>query len=249
MSAHPTPPALKLALTELPRASVEAGMAIIGLPRLIRRHRGGDGHPVLVLPGYGAADGSTALLRYFLNAIGYRAYALELGRNLESSEQRIRSIDDATRFRETMTLAAVKRIDELFDQHNEPVSLVGWSMGGLYAHDASDRVPAKVRQLITLGSPYGDLRGTSLFALMRRLSRSEIPVEEQDFDGWSNRATEREHAVPTTVLFSRRDGIVGVDVAKLAAGENVRHIEVDSSHVAFTVNRKSLATIAGLLRS
>ena len=249
MSAHPTPPTLKLALTELPRASVEASMALLGLPRLIRKHRGGDGHPVLVLPGYGAADGSTALLRYFLNAVGYQAYGLELGRNLEPSEERIRSIDDATRFRETMTQAAVKRIDELHDQHSEPVSLVGWSMGGLYAHDASDRVPARVRQLITLGSPYGDLRGTSLFSVMRRLSRSEVPLDEQDFDGWLNRAAERQHAVPTTVLYSRRDGIVGVDVAKLAAAANVRHIEIDSSHVAFTVNRQSLATIADLLKS
>jgi hypothetical protein len=59
-----------------------------------------DGHPVLVLPGYGAADGSTSILRFFLKRIGYKPFALALGRNVEGVDDRIQSVDDASRFRE-----------------------------------------------------------------------------------------------------------------------------------------------------
>ncbi|MBR9910040.1 MAG: alpha/beta fold hydrolase [Gammaproteobacteria bacterium] len=249
MNAHPLPPSLSLALSELPRASLETGLSVLRLPRLIRQHRGGDGHPVLVLPGYGAADGTTRLLQYFLKKIGYAVYGLELGRNLEAAEDRIRSIDDATRFRETMTPAVIERVETLHRDVEQPLSLVGWSMGGLYAHDASGHIPEKVRQVITLGSPFGDPRGTSLFMLMRRLSGSEVPLEEQDFDGWLQRAQRSDASVRTHVVYSKRDGIVGDGVAKLATMDHVIHVEIDSSHVAFPSNSLALATIAEILKS
>ncbi|MBT8075074.1 MAG: alpha/beta hydrolase, partial [Gammaproteobacteria bacterium] len=160
-----------------------------GLGRLIRDHSGGDGHPVLVLPGYGAADGSTAVLRFFLRRIGYRPFGLEAGRNFEGLENQIQSVDDATRFREQLVDLTVTRIREVHAMTREPVSLIGWSMGGLYALDASRHLPDITRRVITLGSPFGDPRGTSLFTLMRRLSGSEVPIELQNFDTWLDKAT------------------------------------------------------------
>jgi pimeloyl-ACP methyl ester carboxylesterase len=242
MRNAPNPPPLALTLSEISRASVEGISLATGLRRLVRRHAGGDGHPVLVLPGYGAADGSTRVLRHFLRRIGYRPFALGLGRNVEGLENRIQSVDDATRFRERMVEEAVRRIRAIHDDTGERVSLVGWSMGGLYALDASRLVPELTRQVITLGSPFGDPRGTSLFTLMRRLSGSTVPVEMQDFDSWLAKAAEP--AVPTRVIYSARDGIVGTDIARLPESPLTEHMEVDSSHVAFALNPRALDAVA-----
>ena len=156
MNAVPNPPPLNLALSELPRATVESLRLMSGLGRLTRDHSGGDGHPVMVPPGYGAADGSTAALRFFLKRIGYRPFALEAGRNVEGMENRIQSVDDATRFRERLVDLTVERIREIHTMTGESVSLIGWSMGGLYALDASRHLPDITRRVITLGSPFGD---------------------------------------------------------------------------------------------
>jgi pimeloyl-ACP methyl ester carboxylesterase len=237
---------MALALTELPRAAIEGLRATRELRGLIREHRGGDGHPVLVLPGYGGADGSTALLRYFLGQIGYRVFALELGRNVEDSDSRIKSVDDATRFRQQMVEAVLERIRDIHTRTGEKLSLVGWSMGGLYALDAARELPAATRQVVTLGSPFGDPRGTSLFNLMRRLSGSKVPVASQDFQGWLARGVAP--AVPTKVIYSPRDGIVGTDIASLPASEHVAYEAIDSSHVAFAINPSALAAVARTLR-
>lgn len=247
MSSYPAPPAPALALTELPRAGIESVTLAFRLSHLVRANKGGDRHPVLVLSGYGGADGSTAILRYFLKQIGYCPFALNLGRNLESSAERIKSVDDATRFRNNMTDAVVDRIESIHEQTGQPVSLLGWSMGGLYALDASHRVPTKTRQVITLGTPFGDPRGTSLFNLMRRFSGSTVPIDNQDFSGWLSKA--HSSGVPTRVIYSSKDGIVGVDVAKLPAGEQLEQTQVNSSHIGFTVNPGVLQVVADALNN
>jgi dienelactone hydrolase len=205
----------------------------------------GDGHPVLVVPGYGASDRATAPLRYFLNQIGYTAFALEAGRNVEGAEDRIRSVDDASRFRDQLVEVVVDRVREIFESTTERVTLIGWSMGGLHAFDASQKAPEVTRGVITMGAPFGDLRGTSVFNLMRRLSGSAVPLEEQDFDGWLQKACAP--AVPTTVIYSDRDGIVGKDIAKLPESEMLQSILVDSSHLGFNFNTDVLAQIARVL--
>lgn len=246
MSVLPTPPSLSLVLSELPRAGSEGLSLMTKLGSLIRKNRGGDYHPVLVLPGYGAADGSTAILRFFLKRIGYRPFALALGRNVEGVENRIQSVDDATAFRERMTELAVLRIREIHRETGESVSLVGWSMGGLYALDASRLNPEIIRQVITLGTPFGDPRGTSLFKLMRRISGSTVPLAEQNFTNWLDKATAP--TVPTTVIYSDRDGIVGTSIARLPSSPHTTHIRIDSSHLAFAVNPQALSALAARLR-
>lgn len=243
MRPTPRPPPVRHLLTELPRASYESLRMLGGMGRLVNKYRAvGGGRPVLVLPGYGAADGSTAVLRYFLKRIGFDAFALALGRNVESAENRIKSIDDATSFREEMALLVVERICEIHQRKGEAVSMVGWSMGGLYAVDASRSVPELVRQVVTLGSPFGDPRGTSLFTLMRRLSGSTVPLEEQNFEAWLEKANPGK--VPTTILYSLRDGIVGEPVARLSESPTVEHHEVSSSHIGFAVNLQALDMVA-----
>ena len=117
----------------------------------------------------------------------------------------------------------------------------------MYALDASRHLPDITRRVITLGSPFGDPRGTSLFKLMRRLSGSTVPIETQDFGGWLDKAAAP--AVPTSVIYSERDGIVGTDIARLPESPLTQHVQVDSSHLAFALNARALEAVAVALRS
>ena len=101
----------------------------------------GDGHPVLVLPGLLADDASTRALRGFLNSHGYKAHGWKQGRNCG--------------LRGTLEGDMLARIDELFERHGgRKISLVGWSLGGLYARQLAKLAPDKVRCVISLGSPF-----------------------------------------------------------------------------------------------
>ena len=115
-----------------------AGPLLAGAPR-------GDGHPVLVLPGLGASDLSTRPLRWFLDRLGYRTHGWGLGRNTGLSRR---------------TSAALReRLAALADDHDRSVSLVGWSLGGVYAAGLATRAPHRVRSVVALGSPLVDRSG------------------------------------------------------------------------------------------
>ena len=247
VSDYLQPPALALSLSELPRSGMEATRLLLGLRKLIKVAPAGAGQAVLALPGYGGGDGSMAVLRYFLKRIGYKAYGLDLGRNLESADERIMRVEDASRFREKMVALVIERIKEIYRSSGQPVALVGWSMGGLYAFDASQELPEMTRMVVTLGSPYGDPRATSTFKLLRWLNGSDVPVEEQDFDGWLNKRRLKTDKVPIKVLYSQKDGIVAAGIATLGSNACIEHIEVDSSHVGFAVNLNAYYTVASLL--
>ena len=115
---------------ELVSFTLAAGPLLAAAPR-------GDGHPVLVLPGLGGSDASTAPLRWFLGRLGYRAVGWGLGAN----EGFGRHVTDG--------------LDELLAAQAQagPVSLVGWSLGGVHALELARRRPDAVRSIITLGSP------------------------------------------------------------------------------------------------
>jgi pimeloyl-ACP methyl ester carboxylesterase len=115
-----------------------AFMALVG-PLLAGAPRG-DGHPVVVLPGLGASDRSTRPLRWFLDRLGYRTHGWGLGRNTGLSRRTSAALDD--------------RLADLVDDQRRPASLVGWSLGGVYAAQLADHAPHRVRSVVTLGSPH-----------------------------------------------------------------------------------------------
>ena len=121
------------------RALSELGAFLGALPLLSLAPRG-DGHPVLVLPGLVASDVSTRPLRSFLKTRGYAVSGWRQGRNLG--------------LREGVQHAMVDLVHELNDTHGRKVSLVGWSLGGLYARQLAKMMPGRVRSVITLGSPF-----------------------------------------------------------------------------------------------
>ena len=139
-----------------------AAFAVTAAPLLALSPRG-DGHPVLVLPGLGGTDTSTAALRWFLAHLGYRTYGWGLGRNRGFG----RAVTDG--------------LDELLTAKAEggPVSLVGWSLGGVHAVELARRRPDAVRSIVTLGSPLAGRRMPPARPTTSIYSRSDAIVPWQ----------------------------------------------------------------------
>jgi pimeloyl-ACP methyl ester carboxylesterase len=208
------------------------GLAVLPLaaPWLAVAPRG-DGHGVLVLPGLLASDRSTALLRRFLRSLGYVVRGWDLGRNVGPTEAVLDGLPRA--------LAA------LAERTGGPVSVVGWSLGGIYARELARERPAQVRQVITLASPFAltDPRQSRADGAYRRRSRlhashGRLPTREQ---------VARPISVPSTAVYSRRDGIVSWQACiepETAVHENV---EVRCGHLAFGTDLATLWLVADRL--
>lgn len=226
------PPSKLLALTELPRALFELSSLAWSAPWLMAGPRG-DGHPVLVLPGFVTSDVSTGILRRFLTAKGYEAHSWNLGRNLGP-----KAIG-----REGEKLIA--RLEEVHALTGEKVSLVGWSLGGVMARLLANWRPDLVRQVITLGSPFGgDPKASNVWRLYEKLTGDRIESPQ----------TRKLHAqsaiaprVPTTAIYSKGDGIVAWQNCREGDHATSDNIEVRGSHVGLVVNPSVLAAIGDRL--
>jgi pimeloyl-ACP methyl ester carboxylesterase len=177
--------------------------AFLGSAPLLRLAPKGDGHPVLVLPGLGADDVSTRPLRWFLRQRGYWVHGWQLGTNRGLS-------------RET-TAGLSQRLDQLADRHGQPVSLVGWSMGGVHARSLAGRTPRSVRLVITLGSPLHTGRGA------------------------------RPLPVPATSIYSRTDAVVPWRYSLDVPGPRSENVEVRGSHLGLGHNPAVLYVVADRL--
>jgi pimeloyl-ACP methyl ester carboxylesterase len=194
------------------RAVPELGAFLGALPLLgLAPH--GDGHPVLVLPGLVASDVSTRPLRTFLKTRGYAVSGWRQGRNLG--------------LRPGVQHAMVDLVHELNDTHGRKVSLVGWSLGGLYARQLAKMMPKQVRQVITLGSPFASSpKATNAWRVYEMASGRRAEDEDPRFGGMLASAP----PVPTTAIFSRSDGICAWQGCREQSSHMAESIEVESSH-------------------
>jgi pimeloyl-ACP methyl ester carboxylesterase len=173
------------------RAAWEIGAGFFCYLPLQRIVHKGDGHPVLVLPGLGASDVSTSLLRRFIDDLGYVSYPWELGRNRGFNEEKHTSVED--------------RLHAIYAEHGKRVTVIGQSLGGVYARELAKIAPSKVRQVITLGSPFsGHPLASTGIRLYEWLSGDNI--ENLDFD--RHHEIRKTPPVPTTSVYSKLDGIV-----------------------------------------
>jgi pimeloyl-ACP methyl ester carboxylesterase len=190
------------------RAVLEFGAFTAALPWFGLLPRG-DGHPVLVLPGYLASDASTVPLRNVLAGLGHRPHGWELGRN--------RGPDRATR------AALARRFEQVWDAGGgRPLSLVGWSLGGVYARGLARRYPDRVRQVITLGSPF-----------------RTVEVEA----GQGPPPT----GIPCTAIWSRSDAVVPWRAACEDDRPLAENIEVRGSHLGLGHNPAVVVAVADRL--
>lgn len=217
------PPSRLLLLLE-GRALAEYGHFLLSFPHLARLPRG-DGHPVLVLPGFMASDASTRPMRTLLKRLGYEARGWKLGRNLGAPP----AVRDAMR----------ARLTELHRRSGCKVSVIGWSLGGVYARELARGAPDMVRQVITLGSPFnGHPTANHADALFRRLN----PGTPVDWEGFRRRRVPP--SVPTTSIYSRSDGIVAWQCSLEEPAPHTENIEVRGSHCGLGVNPQVLKIIA-----
>ncbi len=224
-----SPPAKALMILE-GRALSEFGAFWLLRPWLSATPRG-DGHPVLVLPGLLADDMSTRPLRGFLNSHGYKAHGWKQGRNLG--------------LRGGVESDMLARIDELYERHGQrKISLIGWSLGGLYARQLAKITPYKVRSMISLGSPFaGSPKATNAWRIYEMASGTTINDQELVNGGPLADAP----PVPTTSIFSRTDGICAWQTCLNVEAAEVENIEVYGSHCGLGHHPAAVYAIADRL--
>jgi pimeloyl-ACP methyl ester carboxylesterase len=194
------------------RAISEFGAFLGALPLLNLAPRG-DGHPVLVLPGLIASDVSTRPLRRFLESRGYPVTGWGQGRNLG--------------LRPGVQQAMINLVRQVSDAHGRKISMIGWSLGGLYARQLAKMMPERVRSVITLGSPFASSpKATNAWRVYEMASGRRADEEDKRFGGSLSEAP----PVPTTAIFSRTDGICAWRGCMERPSAKSESIEVESSH-------------------
>ena len=215
----PKRPPLALFVSEPSRALIDYWAMVATSPVLLRAPRG-DGHPVLVMPGLLAEDVSTAVMRLYLRALGYQVHGWRLGRNLGPTPAIMHGI--------------TARLEELHQAERRKVSIVGWSLGGIFARELARSRPRLVRQVITLSSPFGinDVRHSRAHPVYRRLaglhaSPESLPRHED---------LRRPIPVPTTAVYSRLDGVVPWQACINVPGRHCENVAVYGSHLGMGHN-------------
>ena len=226
---HTDPPNFGLLALEF-RAFWEFGSLLPAWPALQKAKRG-DGHSVIVYPGLSAGDASTAPLRKYLSTLGYDTHGWGQDFNfgpragvLERGKDHIREIHEVT---------------------GQPVSLIGWSLGGIYAREMAKELASSVRSVITLGTPFsGSPRSTRAWRLYQLTSGRDIEREAEHFD------LPAAPPCPTSSIYSRSDGVVAWQSSVQAPSSHNPHtenIEVQASHLGIGLNPSAWWAVADRL--
>jgi pimeloyl-ACP methyl ester carboxylesterase len=222
-------PSMFWLLTEGGRAITELGLSI-PYRKFFSKRDEGDGHPILVLPGFMATDKSTSPMRKFMSKIGYNPYSWGLGRNTAKLE-----------FLQTLS----DRVDELYDEHEEQVTLIGWSLGGIFARQLAKAKPNKVRQIITLGSPFKGIHQPNNVAWVYNLVSGGKKIKDIDPILFENIPLPA--PVPTTAIYTKEDGIVPWQLCMEEETDIHQNIQVRGSHLGLGVNMSVMEIISDRL--
>jgi pimeloyl-ACP methyl ester carboxylesterase len=231
---EPTSPRRRalLAATEPARTLATAG-SMAALPPLLRWAPRGEPHPVLVLPGLMASDLSTRVLRAWLGRLGYPVVGWALGRNRGPTQE---VVDELPRL-----------LDRLAAEHHTAVSIVGWSLGGIYARRLAKRAPGQVRQVISLGSPFGLSGRRADNSAGARVYRQLAPVSVAERRHTSGGSLGRPLPVPSTAVYSRWDGVVDWRACRQQPGPRSENVAVNSSHLGMGHDPATLWVVADRL--
>ena len=192
----------------------------------------GDGHPVLVLPGFMASDSSTRPMRRLFNDLGYKSYGWGLGRNMRFNSEREQAMSDL--------------VERIHDDNGEKLSIVGWSLGGVFARELAKMHPDLVRLVVSLGSPISnDRRHAAPSRLFEAINGKTTAPERAG----RYRDLEIAPPVPTTSILTKSDGVVSWrgSVQCPTKGEQTENIIVPASHVGLGVNPLVMVAVADRL--
>ena len=221
------------ALTEMPRLMMELSCLSLSWSRMIARAPQGDGHPVMAVPGFTTGDDSTLLLRRYMTRLGYKSLPWLQGTNTGNPK---------------LLEGVMRRFYRLHQSLGCQISLVGHSLGGVFAREIARQFPEAVRCVITLGSPYAaTASGTTnvlvekLFERMSGLTveemRAQVPVAD----------VHEPLQMPATSIYSKEDGVVGWRTCIEPETERAESIQVMGSHVGLAMNPVTLKIIADRL--
>lgn len=217
------------------RSVCEYGLGWVANVPLLQVSPKGDGHPVIVFPGLASSDGSTHFIRTFLNELGYNAYTWGQGRNYGPR-------DGMDAMLETLT----KRVEEIYDLHGgEKVSLIGWSLGGIYSRELAKEHPEMVRQVITLGTPFKGLDEATTTITVRLY---EFLSGDKDHSSELKQKLEVRPPVPFTSIYSKSDGVVNWESSIEELTEISENVEIPgASHLGLGHNPLAMYVIANRL--
>lgn len=223
-------PSLFWLITEPSRAITELGLGY-SYNTLVKAKADGDGHAVMIIPGFMGSDSSTKVLRNFLEDRGYTIYDWGLGRNVGRIED---------------LLVLVERVEAIYKQTGQPVSLIGWSLGGIYARQLAKQKPQLIRQVITLGSPFRNLtkpNNLEWFYSLITLGKTSKDTHHALLNDFPRPAP-----VPTTAIYTKEDGIVHWDTCLEDEDDLHQNIQVRGSHCGLGVNPTVFSVVADRLR-
>ncbi len=228
-----------LMMTEVIRATWDFA-ALLPSAGLLDNAPRGDQHPVLVIPGFMASDASTYVLRNFLHSLGYKVHGWGLGRN--------------TGPRTGLRVKMSERLGELSQRYdNKKITLIGQSLGGIYARVIANQAPEIVRQVIMLGSPFAGMKSTSR-PVQALFQWSSGIKEDNDVGPEIRRMFIENPPLPSTAIYSKLDGIAHWRscIHKLPVGEETKdhqleNIEVVCSHIGMAFNPATLYAVADRL--
>jgi hypothetical protein len=204
---------------------LELPSLLLSSPRLARQPKG-RGEPVLVLPGFGTGDASTAVLRAYLRYLGHRPHGWGLGRNTGDVP--------------ALLARVLERLDRIAAESRRPVALIGWSLGGVLAREAARERPAAARLVITLGSPViGGPKYTAVAGFYRRQGLDLDAIEAQ-----VAARNQQPIEIPVTAIYSRRDGVVAWRACIDRHTPQVDHVEVEATHLGLGFSPRVFEIIA-----
>lgn len=227
---HVQSPSLALLGTEPLRAALEFAWHALGSTNGATP---GDGHPVVIFPGLGANGTSVATLREHCRSLGYEAFDWGQGFNTGPQGDLDAWLDDLK-----------TRVSSLLEVHAKPATLIGWSLGGLYARELGKLMAPKLRQVITIGTPFNaeadDTHAGWLYSLLNGSSTKLDPA--------LIRRLRTPPPLRTTSIYSRSDGVVAWETCRHDKPSRlVTDIEVVGSHLGMGWNREVLDAVAGRL--
>lgn len=207
------------------RGLLELPNLLVQLPSLGRQPRG-RGQRVLVLPGFGAGDASTSVLRGFLQILGYRPVGWGLGRNLGDVPALLPRVAD--------------RLEALADEEGRAIPLIGWSLGGYLAREAARERPHAAHHVITLGSPV--IGGPKYTAVAGAYTRRGIDLDAIEVEVAARNSRPLE--TPVLAIYSRSDGVVAWRACIDHHAPRVEHVEVATSHLGLGFSAEVFQIIA-----
>ncbi|NMO00046.1 alpha/beta hydrolase [Gordonia sp. TBRC 11910] len=191
----------------------------------------GGGTPVLTIPGFGTSDLHLSVLRRYLQRLGYQPYRWNQGVNVGPTRHAMTGLRD--------------RLNQIASDHQGPVALVGWSLGGVFARELAREQTDHVRHVITLASPIR----------LEHHDQSRARIAYRAVSAWHERALDLPLEadapalpVPSTALYSRTDGIVAWRTCMDVPSPTAENIEVNCAHFSFPVDSQVLAIAADRLR-